>query len=369
MAEAALRERVSFQFVRYANVWEDADVLCEALAPVAAGGRLLSIASAGDNTLALLTLDPAEVIAVDLSPAQLACLELRLAAFRHLADPELLAFLGIAPSPDRLATYRSLRRELSSASVAFWDAHESAVARGVIHAGKFERYLRSFRRFVLPLIHSGRRIEQLCEPRPPEERARFYDRTWDTWRWRCLFRLFFSRAVMGRLGRDPAFFQHVSEDVGSSLLTRTRRALTTLPVHSNPHLAYILTGTCPAEARPRYLRPEFTDLIRGRLDRVRRVEGRVERTALGPFDGFNLSDVFEYMSPSEHEQCYAALLDQACPGARLAYWNLLVPRVCPASQAHRVRALEPLAAALHARDQAWFYQSFRIDEVIGEGEK
>src|SRR5262245_29322427 len=135
MAEVALRERVSFQFVRYANVWEDADILCEALAPVAAGGRLLSIASAGDNTLALLTLDPAEVIAVDLSPAQLACLELRLAAFRHLADPELLAFLGMARSSDRLATYRSLRRELGDAARAFWDANEGAVARGVIHAG------------------------------------------------------------------------------------------------------------------------------------------------------------------------------------------------------------------------------------------
>src|SRR5438105_4028356 len=103
---AEIQKRAAFTFVRYGCVWEDADVLCAALEPVARGGRLLSIASAGDNTLALLTLDPAEVIAVDLSAAQLACLELRMAAFRRLDDPALLAFLGVTASSSRLETYR-----------------------------------------------------------------------------------------------------------------------------------------------------------------------------------------------------------------------------------------------------------------------
>ncbi|CAN5264218.1 hypothetical protein BH23GEM4_BH23GEM4_17410 [soil metagenome] len=59
MNARTVRERVRWDRIRYASVWEDADVLCEALAPVAPGGRLLSVASAGDNALALLTLDPA----------------------------------------------------------------------------------------------------------------------------------------------------------------------------------------------------------------------------------------------------------------------------------------------------------------------
>src|SRR5205085_2322120 len=86
-APPLLRSSAPAPSVRYASVWEDADVLCEALAPVSQGGRLLSIASAGDNVLALLTLDPAEVVAIDTNPAQLACLELRRAAFRRLDDP------------------------------------------------------------------------------------------------------------------------------------------------------------------------------------------------------------------------------------------------------------------------------------------
>ena len=100
-AGPSIAGRAAFDFVRYASVWEDADVLCEALAPVAPGGRLLSIASAGDNALALLTLDPQEVLAVDLSPAQLACVALRVAAFETLDHDELLAFLR-----ERLAPYK-----------------------------------------------------------------------------------------------------------------------------------------------------------------------------------------------------------------------------------------------------------------------
>lgn len=361
--ERSGRDRAAWDFVRYASVWEDADLLCEALAPRAAGGRLLSVASAGDNALALLTLDPAEVVAVDLNPAQLACLELRIAAFRRLDYGELLAFLGVADDPRRPETYRALRGGLSPESRAFWDAHPASVAEGVVHAGKFERYLRAFRRRVLPLVHSRRTIEALREPRSPEEQREFYARRWDTWRWRAIFRLFFSRAVMGRLGRDPALFDHVGGvSTGDRILARTRYALTELPVRSNPYCAYIMTGTFPAEALPRYLRPEHFDAIRTRLARVRPVRGGVEAVD-GPFDGFNLSDVFEYMDPAEHARVYGALVDRAAPGARLAYWNMMARRARPDAEAGRVRRLEAEARALHARDRAWFYSAFHLDEV------
>jgi S-adenosylmethionine-diacylglycerol 3-amino-3-carboxypropyl transferase len=363
---ASIRERAAFDFIRYANAWEDADVLCEALAPVARGGRLLSVASAGDNALALLTLDPAEVVAADVSPAQIACLELRIAALRSLDDEALFAFLGVSPSRERLATCRRLRAALSPRSAEFWDARPAVIAAGVIHAGKFEHYLRAFRRFVLPLVHSRRTIDQLCRARTLAEQHAFYEERWDTWRWRALFRVFFSRWVMGRLGRDPAFFEHVAGPVGSRILARSRHALTELPVSSNPYLVYIMTGDFQRDALPRYLRPEHTDAIRGRLDRIRPVHAAVEEADAGRFDGFNLSDIFEYMSPSEHERCFAALLDRANPGARLAYWNMLSPRACPPAEARRARPLVELAESLHARDRAWFYQRFHVDEVLAE---
>src|SRR5438128_10521228 len=94
-----IEDRVSFQFIRYANCWEDAHILCQALRP-GHGVRVLSIASAGDNVLALLA-EGATVVAADLSLAQLACLELRRAAFRELEYDELIDFLGVRPARNR----------------------------------------------------------------------------------------------------------------------------------------------------------------------------------------------------------------------------------------------------------------------------
>jgi hypothetical protein len=46
------------------------------------------------------------------------------------------------------------------------------------------------------------------------------------------------------------------------------------------------------------------------------------------------------------------------------YWNMLAPRRRPAALAGGVRELESMAAELHARDRAWFYQWLRVDEVV-----
>jgi S-adenosylmethionine-diacylglycerol 3-amino-3-carboxypropyl transferase len=362
MTAPAVRDRAAFDFIRYGSVWEDADILCEALAPVATGARLLSVASAGDNALALLTLDPAEVVAVDLNPAQLHCLELRIAAFRALeGEGELHAFLGVTPAADRVATYRRLRDDLSADARAFWDGREAVVEAGIIHAGKFERYFALFRNRVLGLVHPRNRVRGLLAPRTRAERERFYRQEWDTWRWRMVFRLFFSRAAMGRMGRDPAFFAHVEGSVAARILERSRHALTALPTETNPYLTYILTGNYTEGCLPRYLRPEHRATIRARLDRLRLRRGEAQ-SADGPFAGFNLSDIFEYMSPEEHERAYRRILCRAAPGARLAYWNLLARRVPPRALALAARPL-PLAAELHARDNAWFYRSFHVEEV------
>ena len=102
----------------------------------------------------MLTRDPARVVALDLSPAQLACLELRVAAFRALSHPELLELIGSRPSSRRAALYSRCRTMLPDESRRFWDSRPDAIAAGIGSAGKFERYFALFRNRVLPLVHS-----------------------------------------------------------------------------------------------------------------------------------------------------------------------------------------------------------------------
>ncbi|MBX9450241.1 MAG: BtaA family protein [Taibaiella sp.] len=52
-----LDKKVAFDFIRYANCWEDADILLKGLHP-AKGSSILSIGSAGDNSFSLLSTQP-----------------------------------------------------------------------------------------------------------------------------------------------------------------------------------------------------------------------------------------------------------------------------------------------------------------------
>ena len=359
-------QRASFDFIRYANCWEDAEILCEALRPKP-GMRILSIASAGDNSLALLAAG-AEVVTADLNVAQLACLDLRVAAFRHLEYESLLRFLGVHATHDRLTTYHGLESDLAPASQQFWSRHPTYIAKGIIHTGKFEDYFGKFRTWVLPLIHSRATVRQLLEPKDVAGRRQFWAEVWNNRRWRALFRIFFSRFLLGRLGRDPEFFRYVEGSVSDRILQRVEYALTALPTHDNPYLDYIVHGNF-VQTLPLYLRPELYVAIRAGLDRLRLVHGSIEeagRSHVGRgFDGFNLSDIFEYLDPATAESLYMELFGLARPGARIAYWNTLVPRSCPTELLDRIRPQKEFAHKLFARDRAFFYCSFEIDEVVG----
>ena len=333
------------------------------------GGRILSIASGGDNVFALLASGADEVVAADLSAAQLAVVELKAAAIRRRSREETLRFFGIAPCKDRLSTYALLEDDLSTEARAFWSKNRALIQNGLIHQGKFERYLGVFRRFVLPLVHSRSTIKALTEPRDLEQRRRFFEDVWNTRRWSFVFRLFFSRFVMGRLGRDPELFRFVEGAVSERILRRARHALTELSTHDNPYLEYILTGTFKRNL-PLYLRagafetlksvlaeePQRLVLERGDIAEVARKHARQG------FDGFNLSDVFEYLDAETSATLYRSLLGVARPGARFAYWNLLAPRQCPESLREHVEQL-PVGAVFHHRDQAFFYSAFHVEAV------
>jgi len=358
--------RADFSPVRYGQCWEDADVLIEALDPQP-GHVCLSIASAGDNSLALLARAPERVIALDLSPAQLCCLELRVAAYRELEYKELLELTGSAPSRRRRELYKRCRPLLSADTRAFWDSRMSEIDSGIANAGKFEAYFRIFRERVLPLIHSRKLIASLLEERSLPAREEFYEHRWNTWRWRMMFQVFFSRLVMGRLGRDPRFFKYVEGAVASRILGRTRYALTALDPCKNSYLQWILTGR-HLSALPLASREENFDAIRANLDRLewrcQSVEEFLTHSPETKVDRFNLSDIFEYTSVENHERILERLVCASRPKARLAYWNMLAPRRCPESMADRVQPLSNLADRLYLQDRAFFYSAFVVEEVM-----
>ncbi len=358
-----LTKRVAFDFIRYANCWEDADILLKGLNP-SPGKKILSIGSAGDNSFSLLTSNPELVAAVDVSKTQLNLIDLKKVCINTLDYDELLAFLGFRESSKRLQTFDLIKSQLDTSVRDYWDAHLDQIELGIISQGKFEKYFQMFSGKILPWIHSKSKTQQLLSPKSAEEQKIFYDRKWNTWKWRLLFKIFFSKYVMGKYGRDPEFLKEVQVSVSSYILNKAGNHLQSKAAQNNFILRYNLTGTF-CDMLPHYLEPANYTLVKQNLERLEVVEGYAEEAVkkFGQFDYMNLSNIFEYMNNDVFATTSNDLIKSMRPGGRLAYWNLMVPRRVSNIFPDSVNYLESLSAELSAQDKGFFYNQFIVDQI------
>lgn len=352
--------KVRHDYIRYANCWEDADILCTSLA-IEPNNRVLSIGSGGDNSFSLLLNDPELVVAVDINIAQLHLIELKKIAIKTLNHRAFLEFMGFEASNNRMSTYLELRKELSDDALVFWDQRKDELNRGLIHAGKFERYFQLFRRRILPLIHTKRRIDELFREKSGEEQEVFYHKRWNNFRWRLLFRVFFSKFIMGKFGRDPQFLKEVEIPVADFIFGKAGKHLASTACQQNYLLHYILKGTF-GKHLPHYARPENFEKIKLNIDKIVVYQGLAENAfkTFGKFDKFNLSNIFEYMNPEIFSAVCENLLANGKENARYTYWNLMVPRKMHAINAN----LKSIYTGSEWTDAGFFYSSYFTDEKI-----
>lgn len=352
----------------YSQCWEDLACARAALR-IQPGDHVLAVAAAGDNVLGLLAEDPRRIVAVDLNPAQIAVTDLKCAAVRHLSADELHAFLGLTPASDRWAVYRRLQPNLSEASRDFWESRRRMIESGILGAGRFERYVRLFRRVVLPVVPGRHAVQAMLEARDVTTQRQVYARQWDTARWRLLFRIFFSRPLLAAFGRHRSFFDHApTGGIGAHFLDRVRIGLTSTPLDDNPYLTYLLTGNYRRpHAMPDYLRPECQPTIAARVGRITMLTASLTDALRElpdrSINAFYLSDVFELFGTDAYEETLSEIARVGKPGARLCYWNNLVPRQRPERLASVIATHEAEAAKLHRRDRAFLYSRLIVESV------
>ena len=345
-----------FDLIRYANVWEDAEMLIQTSAAIQ-GKKVASIASAGDNCFALLAQNPSCVVAVDVSPVQLYLTELKAMAIKHLPLEKTEQFLGFVSCTSRMETYTKLRLFLSKECQSYWDANIEVIEQGVIHAGKFEKYLSMFAKKILPKIHSSKKVERLFETKSEEEQKEFYNKKWNTLRWRILFKIFFSKFLMGRLGRDKSFLNEVNVNVSQFMLDQSAKAISSDQIFTNYIMRYCLTGSF-GNLRPYYLQKENYARIKKNIDKLTLECCYIDQLSesYGQFDYFNLSNIFEYMDVKTFEEVKSSLKNKANEGAVFAYWNLMVPR-----KIENTNSLRSIIKS--AQDRGFFYRAFHLDQL------
>jgi S-adenosylmethionine-diacylglycerol 3-amino-3-carboxypropyl transferase len=352
--------------VKYTNCWEDADLLLSRLGKIE-GERVLSIGSGGENSLSLLCGEPAQLVVVDKDPVQLALFELKLAALRSLEREEFLGFQGYSESADRWKTYEWLRADLGPAARSYWDTQRGPVEKGVIHTGRVARTLRLLSRFVIPLVHGKDCSRELMSPKSADRQARFYDTVWDNRRWRAMARALFGKPAIYLISPEPDFFKfHGGSGVAEYLLEKSRRHLSSVAAQENHMLHYLLFGSFGPHL-PHFAREENYDTVRSRLELVTMHEGLVETAfpAFGRFDAFNLSNIFEYTTPETFRVLAEHMAAGANPGARIAYWNVLVPRALSDVSPDVFRNRLDTGRDHSIPDRGWHYSRFLVDERVG----
>lgn len=340
--------------------WEDPASDRSAL-QVQPGDRLFAITSGGCNALSFLLENPAKIFAVDINLCQSHLLELKCAAVRCLDYQALHAFLGLAPSNDRLEMFESLAGNLRKPVLEYWRRNRKMIKDGVVYQGRYERFLRQFHR-LLRLVQGNHRIEGFFSCQTLEEQRQYFDRRWNTPQWRILFQLAFNKRVLAKRGLSVDYFRFDdgSASFAESFLQRTRHALCDIPIASNYFVAQYLRGRyLSPEAVPDYLRHENLPVIREKLDRLEIVtadaQGWLGRQPEKFINAFSLSNICELMSSEETARTFEEVLRTARPGARICFRNLIVPREVPTALASKIQLRVDYSRGLLAEDRSFVY--------------
>ncbi len=356
------------KLINYSQCWEDPQILEEALS-IHTGDCVLSITSGGDNTLALLLAGPQKVVSIDLNPAQNYLLELKMAAAQSLTYTEYLEFLGVVESNTRASYFEKVRPHLSSATSVWWSNHTHLVGKGVIHCGRFERFTTWFAQNILPLIHSRSTILSLLSFSDVEDQRIFYRDQWNSWRWRFLFGLASNRFMLRRFARQRGMFSYSKgKTVADLYRKRLERHLTAVSIESNFFLHYSLTGKYGHDLPPYLQEKGYSQLKRVSASALS-IETNDLLTYLrskpaSTFSKFNLSDIFEALSPVENDILWEEILRTAKHGAVVAYWNNLVQRTYPPHLSAHFQVDEKRVSQLRSKDKVFFYESFHVHTIL-----
>ena len=387
MKSEVKENRVDFSLIRYSQCWEDTEVLLESL-NIQENDICFGILSAGDNVFSMLAENPKKVVALDISFPQIALAKLKKEVFNSLSYEEMLEFMGVMKSDKRIEIYDRIKENLDKEVKEYWDFNKEAIQKGIIHAGKFEKFFKIFREKILPFVHSKKRIEKLLEKKSRQERIEYYDKYWNNFRWKLMFKLFFSKYIVGKLGRDKKFFRYAEKNISEEMKERSRYALCEQNPYENPYINYILTGNYRKDCLPYFLRKENFDKIRKNLHKVEILKSSVEEYLDQidfKIDKFNLSDIFEYMSAENYSKLMGKIYDNAENNALLAYWNLIVERnsekldykkmdseIAVTGKETNVNGkkyerMKELDRKLHEKDMTFFYTDFVVEKVIKNG--
>lgn len=347
--------------INYSQCWEDTNLLKRALT-ISNDDVVLSITSGGDNTLALLLENPKKIFSIDINSAQNHLAELKLQSSKILSYEDYLELLGINDSSKRLNYYNQVSELLSDDAHLWFEGNMNLIKHGVIHDGKFEKYLSSFRKYLLPLVHSKRTISQFVNQNSLQDQIFFYEKVWNTWRWRLFFSVATNPSLLQGLARQAGADRQKSKN--ESYIKRLERLIYRNHLKTNPYINYALTGKY-GDSLPDYLLEEnYTKLQKYNASKCEfrndDLLSFLKSTSDNSLTKYNLSDAFEFLAADDALEVWREIARTAKNGAKVVYWCNQIEHTAPKEIERGVVSDTELENELKDQDRLYFYRSFHI---------
>jgi S-adenosylmethionine-diacylglycerol 3-amino-3-carboxypropyl transferase len=381
--EGLLERAFAFAFrgLVYPQIWEDPDVDMKAMA-IELHHHVVAISSGGCNVLTYLTANPTKITAVDLSPAHVALVKLKIAGLQHIPDWEsFYRFFGEAKSRVNIADYNEyLRENIDESTRKYW---ESRLPNGRKRLSRFTSNLYSkgaLGRFIgighrLAAI-AGVRLEGivLCESKA-EQRAYFEKHMAPLFDSRIVRHLCSYRVALFGLGIPPSQYEALSngEAMAKVLRKRLEKLACDFPIMENYfawqafNRAYAPNAAGPL---PPYLMQRNFNELKKRADRVRMHHASLTDTLAAmpaaSADRFVLLDAQDWMNDDQLNDLWTAISHAARKDARVIFRTAGEASILPGRVNEellgRWRYLKSLSAELTKQDRSAIYGGFHVYE-------
>lgn len=371
-----------FRGLVYPQIWEDPVVDLEAM-EIEPHHHVLAIASGGCNVMSYLTANPARITAVDLSPAHVALLRLKIAAARHLPTwDDFYQFFGKANAAANIHFYDEyLKHHLDPQTRSYWERRTlfgrriSAFKSGLYRKGLLGRFIAAGHSFAKL---SGHKLEGLLSCQSLAEQRVYFERhiapLFDN---RFLRHLTSYRISLFGLGIPPAQYEALcgGSPMHDVLLERLRVLACDFPVERN-YFAWQAFGRRYAAGEtgqvPPYLERRNFSIIRQRADRIDVKQSSVTDVLAGmqprSINRFVLLDAQDWMTDEQLAKLWIAIDAAAAPGARVIFRtagrDTILPGRVPSDILARWSYHDDRSRAFCSRDRSSIYGGFHLYECM-----
>lgn len=322
-----------FSDLNYTLANEDTRVEYELLP--AGASLVFSIAGSGARCLPLIARHPKEMYIVDMSPAQLYLVELRLAAIKKLSYEEYLFFMGYRGAlpqgsddgDSRVELFGQL--ELSKECKDYWQQRQRGWSeRGFILLGKWENHFQKIGKLFRDYLQCD--FSPIFEAQSLKEQNELFVRHWPSVRWTSFLRIVASEYVFNKFlykghfsgGKDRKTDQR---SPWRMIDEEFRRIFSTQLVRKNYFMQILFLGKIRyEEGLPLEAQRHIFDNIKSSPTKVHYVAGNLLQVLPNqPWSFVSLSDTISYLDAATANQVLQNLHADIAEGSRIVIRSFL----------------------------------------------